>query len=314
MSNVEDDNDKLIQRFLLVDAPPKVNAPTMALVNITTPTTTQKSVHTAIRVRVGCSKDDAARRSFIELHSSKFDTYLVPMYKWFCVPDPDAEDCELQMAKALKERIRENLQKEVDFMRRKQQCMKDIEHQNELAKQGTPTQGEPMAAAREGLEDYVPPEPKPKPDIEIGPETTTMRFEDEEPRNREKFVVFSVMDLEGKIPGADVMIKLHAICDSSEEAEAQCNLSHQCATHKHVETCIGVLDAWLQLPPPEEVKVTYGDEQHDAIYKDRDKPQLVEAVKAYHENKNLEDELLSDARGELTHPRICEDVEDGVEV
>ena len=307
MSAQQSDADAaLIERFLRVDEH-EPGAHTIAILNIVSPTTTQKSDFTTVRVRTTCTADDAARRSFIDRYASQFDTYAIPMYKWFCVPDAtiddDQQNLEVLMAKVIQARVKDNLQRKVNFMKRKERCIQDIHDHNEAISRGEESSGAPTAAAMEGVWDYVEPPPKPKLEIPSDNKNVNiLRFADMEAVSTDKLVVFSVVEVENNaIPGVDVLLKIHGVAHSQEAAKEMCRLAHKCAVNKHIETAAGVLDGWLQVPPPPEAKVTYDDPMHDAIYEGRDHSTEIKALKAFHESKDLERSLEAEL-GEGSEP------------
>lgn len=281
-----------IERFTADDEPPNASAPRVGLINLVGQSTRQKSASTMFRLRtVGDTVDDL--NSVAKRFTDEFDMHGVELYKWFPVPAVDLPDLELQMARAVEHRIRENILKERAFDDRKQRCIADIRKPD--------ADGKPLEAAREGLDGdvavataaTVAVAPPPKARIDIPKDAKRIRIKDHEPSGaREQYVVFSFLELEAAnaIEGVQFIVKIHGVFATNEEAKDRSDTMHKMMRHKHLETCIGVLDAWLRLPPPDDAPVTYNDEQHDAIYKDRwgtAQQQGIDAVKAFHEERDL---------------------------
>lgn len=291
-----EDELAFIERFTANDEPPNASAPMVGLINLVGATTRQKSASTMFRLRtVGDTVDDL--NTVVKRFTDEFDMHVVELYKWFPVPAVDLPDLELQMARAVEHRIRENILKERAFDDRKQRCIADIRKQVDG--------GKPLQAAREGIEDDAAAaavKPPKKTHIDIPKDAKRIRIKDHEPSGaREQYVVFSFLELDpavGAIEGADAIVKIHGVFATNEEAKERSDTMHKMMRHKHLETCIGVLDAWLRIPPPEDAPVTYNDEEHDAIYKERwgaAQQQGIDAVKAFHEERNLAKELEADS-------------------
>lgn len=288
-----EDERQFIERFTANDEPPNASAPLVGLINLVSATTRQKSTATMFRLRtVGDTVDDL--NSVVTRFKDEFDMHVVELYKWFPVPAVDLPDLELRMARAVEHRIRENILKERAFDDRKQRCIADIRKQEDG--------GKPLQAAREGIDDDAVASLPKKVLIDIPKDAKRIRIKDFEPSGgNEKYVVFSFLELDDAataIEGVDVIVKIHGVFAKNEEAKERSDTMHKMMRHKHLETCIGVLDAWLRLPPPEDVSVTYNDDEHDAIYKDRwgaAQQQGIDAVKAFHEERNLAKELVDDS-------------------
>lgn len=286
MSVFTEAEQKTIDRFLLEDSPPSASAPKFMLINVATNTTRQKSSQPAIRVRTsGDSKDELAH--VIDNFKDDFDLFMVPLYEWFIVPGNDDPRIDLLMARALEDRIRENLEKEREYANRKERCIEDIKKQNELTEKGIEHAGEPGKAA---LEDLKPVEKRESDPLPSG--GRVMRMKDFEPATKkENYVVFSFLETKETIEGTRFMIKVHGIFSNMDDARHRSEAMHKMPRHRHLETCIGVLDAWLTIPPPEDAEHIYNDTAHDDIYKDRwSEKQKAEiaAVYAYHEARDLE--------------------------
>lgn len=296
------DEQAVIDRFASDDIPPTTGSVgDVALINIVSQNTVrQKSSKLAFRVRTTgeCANELSAT---INAYKDDFDLYMVELYKWFALPAVAAPDLELRIARTIEKRIRGNLERERAYMDRKQKCIEEIKSVDNRT-------GEPGAAARMGIDD-VP--SKPPVTIEIPSGTHVIRFKDNEPKTaKEKYVVFSYMELDDvdsgdseSIPGAEAILKIHGVFDEYAAAKDRSDQMHSMMRHKHLETVIGVLDAWLTIPPPEEAPISYGNDEHDAIYKDRWSTSQkigVDAVKAYHAERDVHRELEADSGAEST--------------
>lgn len=310
MSTYTTDEQAVIDRFASDDAPPVGGkAGEVAFINIVSQNTPrQKSSKLAFRVRTtGESADELSPT--VKMFKDDFDLYMVELYKWFALPAVSLPDIELRIARTIEKRIRCNLERERAYMDRKQKCINEIKSVDNRT-------GEPGAAARMGLEDLdqvqQQQQQQPKTTIEIPSGTQVIRFKDNEPTAaKEKYVVFSYLELtsadddgdDGGIPGAEAVLKIHGVFDEYAVAKDRSDQMHSMMRHKHLETVVGVLDAWLTIPPPEEAPVSYGNDEHDAIYKDRWSTSQkigVDAVKAYHAERDLHRELEADSGAEST--------------
>lgn len=275
-----------IAKFAADDEPPSSSAPKVALVNMVTSTTRQKSAYVAFRVRaVGDDPDDL--HAVVNKYKDDFDMYMIELYKWFPVPANFASDMEILMANAIEKRIRDNIEKERDYEERKKKTIEEMKSQD-VAEGGAPT-----PAAKLDLSDI--PEPK-KASIDIPKNANIIRFKDLEPSTKkDKYVVFSFLEIEkgcsADIPGVEAIVKIHGIYDDEESAKDRSDTMHKMMRHKHLETCIGVMDAWLTIPPPKDIQPTYDNKEHNDIYDGRwseKQKKEVQAVYAYHEHKEIE--------------------------
>lgn len=302
MTAYTSEEQAFIDRFAADDDPPSSSAPRVALVNMITPTTRQKTAGIAWRLRTtGTDVEDV--QHVVNKYKDDFDMYMIELYKWFPIPATYLDDIDMLMAKAIEKRIRDNVQKELAYETRKRECIEDIKTQDGA--------GEPKAAVRRGIDDYsASPTTKVAPAFEIPLDANVMRFSDHEPStSKEKYVVFSYLEIEKEssvsIPGVEVIVKIHGVYESMDAASDRSESMHKMMRHKHLETCIGVLDAWLSIPPPTDAPTHFGNKEHDAIYEGRwsEKQKIeIEAVKAFHAHKSLLQEIdehapVADAAG-----------------
>lgn len=295
-----EDRAAFIDRFLTKDDPPSSSSPHYGLLNMVSPTTRQKSERTSFRLRTSGETPEELS-AVLNMFKSDFDLYMVELYKWFCIP-PQLEDADsdFKMAQLIEYRIRENLEREIAFHKRKEACIEDIRRQEELKKMGSAGPGNHCPAALEGLD---------ADDEKDGTMRKANIFESHKPAQvirakdceriskRDEFIVFSFMEVPHDNPyglKAAALVKIHGVFDDHAEAMEHSKCVHQTFCHKHFETCVALTDVWLSVPPPEDAPVTYGDDEHDAIYKDRwSKKQKAEiqAVHDYHNKRGESKEL-----------------------